>query len=216
MSNIYLDREEASKLLKVSTRTIDRYVRKFRLKIRKEGRKVLIKRNDVDKIIQEHLGQFMDISSTNLDTMLDKKTVHNKVSNMSNIKVKNVTIDAVKNEVKNKEDFVEDSVIYKNLFEETRKELREKQERLEAATYRVGQLEAQVKNMVPLLDYNRKEKEVKEVQMALEQKAVENQQTIEKMQKKLKAERIAKWIYISLVGTLLVAEPVLFLLWAFS
>ncbi len=212
MSNIYLDREEASQILKVSTRTIDRYIRKFRFKTRKNGRRILIKRMDVDKIIQEHVGHFMDISSTDNGQMLDKKSVHNKVDNVSNIKVKDIKIDGVKN----KEEFAEDGTIYKNLFEETRKELREKQERLEAATYRVGQLESQVKTMVPLLDYNRKEKEVKEIQMALEQKAIEGQQTIEKMQKKLKAERIAKWIYISLVGTLLVAEPVLFLFWAFS
>lgn len=212
MSNVYLDREEASKILKVSTRTIDRYIRKFRFKTRKDGRKILIKRMDVDKIIQEHIGHFMDISSTDFDVKLDSKNVQDKDDNVSNIKVKNIKIDGVKN----KEEVIEDGTIYKHLFEETKKDLKEKQERLEAATYRVGQLESQVKTMVPLLDYNRKEKEVKEIQMALEQKAIEGQQAVEKMQKKLKAERIAKWIYITLVGLLLIAEPVLFLFWAFS
>jgi len=80
----------------------------------------------------------------------------------------------------------------------------------------VGQLEAQVKNMVPLLDYNRKEKELTEAFSAIEQKAIEGKEALFEMEKKLKAERIAKWIYVSLVGLLLVAEPILFLLWAFS
>ena len=47
MSITYVDRDEASKILKVSTRTVDRYVRKYRFKTRKNGRRVLIKKIDV-------------------------------------------------------------------------------------------------------------------------------------------------------------------------
>jgi len=53
---LYVDRIEASKILKTSTRTVDRYMRKYRFKTRKDGRRVLIKRIDVDKIIKDHLG----------------------------------------------------------------------------------------------------------------------------------------------------------------
>jgi len=213
MSNIYVDREEASTILKVSTRTLDRYIRRYRFKIRKDGRRVLIKREDVDKIIKEHIGHFIDISSTDFNINLDSQNVDNNVDNMSKVKVKNLKIE----EVKDGDDLEITNVrIYKNLYIDVKKELKEKQERLEAATYRVGQLESQVKTMVPLLDYNRKEKELKEACIAIEQKSLETQETINKMEKKLKAEKIAKWIYLSLVGMLLVAEPVLFLFWIFS
>ena len=57
----YVDRIEASKILKVSTRTVDRYMRKYKFKTRKDGRRVLIKKNDVDKIIKEHIGRLVDI-----------------------------------------------------------------------------------------------------------------------------------------------------------
>jgi hypothetical protein len=213
MSNIYVDREEASNILKVSTRSVDRYIRKYRFKTRKDGRRVLIKREDLDKIIQDHIGQFVDIKSTDFKIKLDRQSVDNQGSNMSNFKIKNLKIDQIKEGDESEEI---DGKIYRNLYIETKKELKEKQERLEAATYRVGQLESQVKNMVPLLDYNRKEKELKEANIAVEQKAIEAKQTINQMEKKLRMERIAKWIYISLVGLLLVAEPVLFLLWAFA
>ncbi|MBU0727981.1 helix-turn-helix domain-containing protein [Patescibacteria group bacterium] len=209
MSTTYLDREEASKILKVSTRTVDRYIRKHRFKTRKNGRRVLIKRNDVDQIIKEHIGHFVDVNSTNLDINLDNENVDNGVSNVSNIKVDNLKVESIKRGEK------EDGV-YKNLYAEAKNDLKEKQERLEAATYRVGQLESQVKNMVPLLDYNRKEKELKEAHLAVEQKAIEGEQAVKNMEKKLRAEKIAKWIYLSLVGLLLVAEPILFLLWAFA
>ncbi len=80
----------------------------------------------------------------------------------------------------------------------------------------VGQLEAQVETMVPMLDYTRKEKDLKEAKSAIEQKELEKLHEVRRMEHKLKTERIAKWIYLSLVGLLLVAEPVLFLFWAFG
>lgn len=211
MSKIYVDREEASKILKVSTRTVDRYVRKYRFKTRKDGRRVLVKREDVDRIIQDHIGHFVDVKSTSLKIKLDNNDVDNKVSKMSNIDVKNLKIESVKSN----SDYNENKV-YKGLYTETKKELKAKQERLEAATYRVGQLESQVKNMVPLLDYNRKEKELKETQITIEHKVKEGEIAVQRMENKLKTERIAKWVYLSLVGLLLVAEPILFLLWAFA
>lgn len=213
MSKIYVDREEASTILKVSTRTVDRYIRKYRFKTRKDGRRVLIKRDDVDHIINDHIGHFVDIKSTGLNIKLDRQNVDNEVSNMSNFKVKDIKVEGVKSDGDLDD---ADGKIYKNLYTDTKNELKEKQERLEAATYRVGQLEAQVKNMVPLLDYNRKEKELKEAGIAIEQKALEKDQAVRLMEKKLRAEKIAKWIYLSLVGLLLVAEPILLLFWAFS
>lgn len=201
LSTTYVDRDEASEILKVSTRTVDRYIRKFRFKTRKDGRRVLIKRVDVDKIIEEHIGQFMDIKSTNLNKQEE--------ANRSDIEVRDLKIESVK-----KSD--NEERVYQGLYIEAKNELKEKQERLEVATYRVGQLEAQVKTMVPMLDYTRKEKELKEAKSAIEQKEIEKLQELQKMENKLKTERLAKWIYLSLVGLLLVAEPILFLFWAFS
>ena len=212
MTMLYVDRTEASKILKVSTRTVDRYMRKYGFKTRKDGRRVLIKRNDIDKIIQEHIGRFIDIKDNNLDEILNKKESEEQTDNVSNLTVKDIKVEKVKKRAfKNIE-----GEIYKELYDETKKELKEKQQRLEAATYRVGQLEAQVKNMVPMLAYSKKEKELKEVYMSIDQKKKQSQEEIEKMEAKLRSERIAKWIYLSLIGFLLVAEPILFLIWIFS
>lgn len=200
MSTTYVDRDEASKILKVSTRTIDRYIRKYRFKTRKDGRRVLVKREDVDHIIREHVGQYVDIK---LDSA-------RPAENVSSIELSELKVESKKKEE------VKDETVYKGLYVEAKKELKEKQDRLDAATYRVGQLESQVKTMVPMLDYSRKEKELKEATAAIEQKELEKMQAIAKMEHKLKTERVAKWIYLSLVGMLLVAEPILFLLWAFS
>ena len=70
--------------------------------------------------------------------------------------------------------------------------------------------------MIPMLDFTKKEKELKESQVVMEKRAAENQELIQKMELKIRSEKIAKWIYVSLIGFLLVAEPILFLLWAFA
>ncbi len=209
LSTTYVDRNEASSILKVSTRTVDRYIRKFRFKTRKDGRRVLIKRNDVDKIIEEHLGQFLDIKSA----MLDKRENKQKATtDASGFEIKDIKVESIKKVDKEEKE----EGVYKGLYVEAKKEIKERQDRLDAATYRVGQLESQVKTMVPMLDYSRKEKELKEARSVIEQKELEKLQEVRRMEHKLKTERMAKWIYLSLVALLLVAEPVLFLFWAFS
>ena len=48
-----------------------------------------------------------------------------------------------------------ESALFKALYEGVKEELSEKQERLEIANYRVGQLETQVRNSIPMLEYHR-------------------------------------------------------------
>lgn len=208
---LYVDRIEASKILKVSTRTVDRYMRKYRFKTRKDGRRVLIKRIDVDRIIKEHIGRLVDINDDNLDNILNGEGAPKTPDKVSNLAVKDIKVKKIKSTIESAEE-----QIYKELYSETKNELKEKQDRLEAATYRVGQLEAQVKNMVPMLDFNKKERELKEANHAVEHKTKLHESKIQKMEAKLRAERIAKWMYLALVGLLLVAEPILFILWAFA
>ena len=204
---LYVDRIEASKILKVSTRTVDRYMRKHRFKMRKDGRRVLIKKTDIDKIIKEHIGRLVDIDDNNLNNILGAEESIKKESNLviKDIKVKKIENNHTKIEQE----------IYKDLYKEVKSDLKEKQDRLEAATYRVGQLEAQAKHMVPMLDFNKKDRALQDAYSAMDQRVKQNEEVKTKMEAKLRSERVAKWIYLSLVGTLLVAEPILFLLWAF-
>ena len=208
---LYVDRIEASKLLKVSTRTVDRYMRKYRFKTRKDGRRVLVKRTDIDRIIKEHIGRLVDINDDNFNELMNGNGIE-KTDKVSNLTVKDVKV----KKIKQGGPASTEERVYKDLYHETKDELKAKQERLEAATYRVGQLEAQTKNMVPMLDFTKKEKELKDAYVTIEMKAKQTNETIEIMQLKIRSERIAKWIYLSLVGLLLVAEPILFMFWAFG
>ena len=130
VSNIYLDRGEASRILKVSTRTLDRYLRRYKIKIKKEGRKVLVKKADVDHIINDHIGKFLDDFNrlkTEATPAISQPTPTNE--ERPRLSVKDMQVESIK---------VKEETVYKELYVELKKELKERQDRLEAATYRVG------------------------------------------------------------------------------
>lgn len=206
----YVDRIEASKILKVSTRSVDRYLRSYRFRTRKDGRRVLIKRNDLDTIIKDHIGRVVDLNEDNLNNLLNKNTEGGEQES-SQMTVKDIKVHSV-----HKDRHAVEQEIYKELYLETKKDLSAKQDRLEAATYRVGQLEAQAKNMVPMLDYNKKDRALQDAYLTMDQKAKQNEELLTTLETKIRSEKIAKWVYLSLVGLLLVAEPILFILWAFA
>lgn len=206
---LYVDRNEASKILNVSTRTVDRYMRKFKIKTRKDGRQILIKRADVDKIIEKHVSPVTEVSN---QTAQETNQASQEKLAEKQLVIKDIKL---KRKEKSNRNVIEQQ-IYKDLYTEVKKDLKEKQDRLEAATYRVGQLEAQAKHMVPLLDFNKKDRALQEAYTAMDQKNKQNTEVIQTMEEQLRTEKVAKWVYLSLVGLLLVVEPILFLLWAFN
>jgi len=130
-------REEAAKLLGVSTRTLDRYTKQGKLRVKLSAdRKILIHVKDLEKIVKHPLPE---------KTFAKRKT-------SSKEKIEPVAAEAVEVTTENVEEKV-----FRELYDEANKDLKQKQEKLEAASFRVGQLEAQLKNSVPLLEHKQKE-----------------------------------------------------------
>ncbi|QQR83450.1 helix-turn-helix domain-containing protein [Candidatus Peregrinibacteria bacterium] len=106
-TDAYVDRIEASEILKVSTRTIDRYMRKYRLKTRKDGRRVLIRKVDVDRIIQDQVGP-----------LLGENQLAGPRESLSNLVVTDINLE--KKAAPQEKSSAEDRV-YKELYAETKK-----------------------------------------------------------------------------------------------
>ncbi|MCF7836321.1 hypothetical protein K9N08_01645 [Candidatus Gracilibacteria bacterium] len=144
-------REEAAELLGVSTRTLDRYAKggKLRTKL-SASRNILIHEKDLVNL-RKNLGP--------------KKTTSSRPRPIPTREVE--AMEAIEVATENVEEKV-----FRELYEETNKELRAKQEKLEAASFRVGQLEAQLKNSVPLLEHKQKEQELDAEKSRLKEKLV--------------------------------------------
>lgn len=134
-----VSRNKAAKILKVSTRTLDRYI-----KIRK-----LSNKNIAGRI-------FLNIEE--LTALAKKKRTHRK------IKYKQPQIKRVIESqpvpdilIESDIDFVGkvENRIYRNLYDEVQRDLKGFQQRLEGANYRVGQLEAQLESSVPMREHQK-------------------------------------------------------------
>lgn len=135
-----IPREEAADNLGVSTRTLDRYLKTGKLKFKSVGRNVFVHALELKKLTE---------------LFLKKKSKQEKQSSPGRSQNEKVEpIMTVDNNIEEK--------IFRNLYTEATSELKLKQEKLEAASFRVGQLEAQLKNSVPLLEYKQKEEELQQ------------------------------------------------------
>jgi len=202
-----LSRKDAAQILKVSTRTLDRYIIKNILSTkniagriflsaeevadfiketkRKKRRKSGVRKEkksqskDTSRIVahernDESYAINLDVKEENQNDLVevydlpvekpepqdfsDKKIFDIEIGSMpsiSDIEAEQSTEpedfeSEYGNVVQNDDDFV-----YKKLYEEQKEEVRSFQRRLEGANYRVGQLESQIKESVPLLDHQK-------------------------------------------------------------
>lgn len=198
-----LDRKAASKLLRISLRTVDRYIKEKKLSTRVVNGRVWL-----DK---EELGRFkwLKVPVSTVDN-IDMSTPHLSIDNDVDSNVDNVGTPDEENvystSTRKKDVYIEDKV-YKTLYGELKDELREKQERLEIANYRVGQLEAQVRNSVPLLEYHRESYSKKKQEKEFKNKIIEQGTMIKKLFNQLRSEKFNKRIFLIILLTILALQP---------
>jgi hypothetical protein len=134
-----ISREEAAKIMGMSTRTLDRYIK---------GRK-LSNKNIAGRIF---------LNAEEVTDFSKKKRSHR------NIKYRQPQIQRAIDPQPIPDVFIESDVdivgkvenrIYRNLYEEVQRDIKGFQQRLEGANYRVGQLETQVKSSVPGVEHQK-------------------------------------------------------------
>ena len=152
-------REDAAAQLNVSLRTLDRYLKRGKLKSKSDGRVILVH--------SQSLADFAKKFSPPVKSAAPAKKRKNSARRNSNPGGEMPEAEAV--EVSNES--VEEKV-FRELYDEASKDLKAKQEKLEAASFRVGQLEAQLKNSVPLLEHKKKEEELGRESSRLKEKLV--------------------------------------------
>lgn len=198
-----VDRKAASKLLKVSVRTVDRYIKKKVLTAQNVGGRVWLNKEEVSNISGQ---KFTPTSDTEMDTSTPIMSIDIQDDTQDRTE-QTLSTSSTRKIVKGSET----SHFYKNLYDDTKEELNEKQERLEIANYRVGQLEAQLKNSIPLLEYHRESSEKKLEKARLLEKLEHGEKSIRSLVKKIKFEQYNKRVLLTILLILLALQP----LWLF-
>ncbi|MFA6023945.1 MAG: helix-turn-helix domain-containing protein [Candidatus Gracilibacteria bacterium] len=212
-----LTRKQAADLLDVSTRTIDRYIRNKRLSARKKGGSILLSEEELNNL---KVSQFQNMHGASPEV---PGRAHRHVDG-SAARETQAIFDAETGEI---EETIEKPIpmetgaltqhsareqVFEELYDLSRREVREYHNKLESANYRLGQLETQMKHSVPLLEYHEKEELVREQAHLIDGKIKRQEESVQMMEHELKGERFNKNIAIGLLLGIVALQPVLWLL----
>ncbi len=204
-----IDRKAASKLLKVSIRTVDRYISQNKIAAERIDGRIWLDKKEIQGLKrQKRVDSEGVLGDMSTEEMSIDKTVSTPVD-MSIDDVDIVSTHEIARSSKNRQK--EEVDIYKKLYEELKEEVEIKQSRLEGANYRVGQLEAMVKESVPLLDHQRLLSTEKAARLELEEETESLREKLERIKKKLKEESLSKKVYFVLLFIIMILQP----LWLF-
>ncbi|MBD3270426.1 helix-turn-helix domain-containing protein [Candidatus Peregrinibacteria bacterium] len=226
-----VDRKNASKIIGVSVRTVDRYIKKDELPKIEVGGRIFIKVEDLNTFLGKQATNYKSLNIADIET-IELDEYHRPIPK-TKLKIQSESVkqkqndqkitDDLRPEIENQKTKSEqiDDNYFKKLYAGLQDELKDKQARLEGANYRVGQLEGMLKESIPMLDFKKAialekekredlenildefEKSTEELTFKLENK--ENE--IEQVNTKLKEERINKNVFLVILIILFLLQP---------
>lgn len=210
-----LSREEVAEKLEVSLRTIDRYLKTGKLghvKLEEEGvLRVFVNEEEVNAILEKRANKRKKEQGSGATEA--PKMTQNSQKNEENANLgqeggrEEKTAENRENAILRENEGVVE--VYKKLYEETNQRLMEANRRLEGANYRVGELEAQVKSSVPLLEYKEAQEKASQLNARVEklnqevaEGAVVNYRLtgeVSEARREIELEKSKRVLYISLL-----------------
>lgn len=201
-----VSRNEAAKILNISTRTLDRYIRQRKISTVRRGRNLKFDLEELrrfqqkkEAVLQPKFQKFggFDVEEGELIEKInhiDSETADDGEATQESVQTARIqSTETV------------EQAIYHKLYEEASVELKKKEELLQGANYRVGQLEAKLQNMVPLLEY-RKQKEQTE---KLAEEVTKKESVCRTLSENIRVEKFNKKIYTILFFMSLGLFPIL-------
>ena len=168
MSRTYwITRESAAKILWISTRTIDRYIKSWKLSYKKVANKVLLAKEEIASLQEDYGALHQEVSTELVREHETTPRTSTSVSNPSLEKAIDEKIDK-----------------FMLIFNEKDKMLEEKNKVIFMLQQRVWELEAKLKTMVALPDYTKEKQEALLEKQKLEEKIAELKWTVKREKSK--------------------------------
>lgn len=172
----YISRPDAAQLLRISLRTLDRHIRRHKLKTKREGKNLFLLKEELfrlkknDPLVQE---------------VLQKSVAGAEPAPKAEARSEQITT-------------WEDALVVRKLFDEYRKMLERKEEKIELLNYKLGQMEVKLKHSMPLLEYRQNS-------LGLDQKVQEQQELIQTLSRRQSHLVLIKNLYLVLLALLILA-----------
>ena len=199
-----IGRKEASEFLSVTTRTLDRYIRNGKVSSRYSNGRIWLSKEELAGLKQEREGEFVNVidrdllSSTSID---DDRKKEDTGAHSVQTEDSKINISSTPRSISNAQ-------IFEKLHNELKKDIKQKQERLEVANYRVGQLEAQLRNTIPMLEYHRENYKKKKIEEELRGKIHQASAVINKLNVRLEHQKMIKRVFLATLVIILALQPI--------
>jgi len=201
-----VDRKAASKILKVTTRTVDRWIMGGKLSTEKRDGRIWLSREEINKLR----------AKTKVDRVDTEMSIDKSLSTPVDMSIDSVDIENEEGKLprspRPQNPYKGEEGVYKKLFEEQQAELKTKQERLEGANYRVGQLEAMLKEAIPLLEHQKLVVDQRIQKEEAQNKLIEVQADLNTTESKLKDEKLNRRVFMIFLFIIMLLQPLWLLL----
>ncbi len=186
-----IERKEAATILGVSLRTIDRYIRSGKLTSKKAGYHVYLSRSEVDAIRQENR-QSAPVTATVINEQAHE--LQDMIPLFPQEQPQHSAAEAL---------------MYKGLYEHSKKTIDEQQVQLQAMHYKLGTLEVQLASTIPLLTFESEKQKTEELLEKLDMETLQikaemkdTEETIIALQKQKMSYMIISLVLIALFVTM--------------
>lgn len=166
-----ITREYAAKVLWISTRTIDRYIKNGKLSYKKVANKVLLERDEISDLKEDFAALHQEINTEIVNTATNTPSTGKMSAAETSLDQK-----------------IDKFIL---VFKEKDKMLEEKNKLIFVLQQRLGELETKIQHMIALPDYNKEKQDA-----IIEKERLENK--IDELKGNVKNEKIKNLIFIGL------------------
>jgi len=178
-----IDREDGATMLGISTRTLDRYIRAGKIRAKKKGKKVFLHSDDVLKLKGGEMEPEMTMDNRSYEIQEEVA-----LEPMTQFVTKPLIVS------------------YKELYEESKSLLARKDELIQDLSYRLGNIETELKNSIPMLEYKKATFLLESSQTKGEDERKDLTHKVEKLADEIKKEQNTNMILIIVLSFVLMVS----------
>ncbi len=177
MKTYWITREKAAIELWVSTRTIDRYVKGWKLSYKKVANKVLLAKEEIEALKNEFSVLHHEVTTELVSEVSSAPSTESSSSRSQGMAVRADIDQAIEEKIDK----------FMLIFKEKDKMIEEKNKVIFMLQQRIGELETKIQTMIALPDYNREKQEAIIEKQKLEER-------ISKLKEAVRAEKVKNFV----------------------
>jgi len=184
-----LTRQQAADKLDISTRSIDRYIKAWKIRAKKIWKIVYVNQDDVNILAWE--------TPSKQKIIINQETIKTETSTET-------PINTEEKAVVKKNDYDKIAASFEKVFTWLRQEIQKKDENIQNLSIKLGRMEEMLKNSVNIIDYKKSQFLLEESKNHLNKEMQDLAKQKEELQKELKYEKTTNKLLIFFLLLLLI------------